>query len=355
VRSEAAELNNKLIHIRSIATEKERLEELLVETKRALDEVLVESQNDLSRAIEIIALGKVPDGPIEDKRKPLALGAAVFVSLGTLALVIASSVLAGVVKFSDDLDDRSREILATVIKEDSTADDFREVARKIRNELDLRWPQPRTQPLILAVLGTGEEVGVTTVTRAMGEHYASAGRRVLLIDADASDNGLSRPYQGDEVQGARAIARGETPLEEAVRKVNDADDALWLLPCPRPAHVAGPQRQSGEMAVDELKCLLDAARAEYDVVIIDLGVLTAGGQSAVGAALADRSVLVSASGDLRRNVTGGQALLNRLANNRYLLAMNRALPIDPVFSTARTEREQVAVGGRERIRKLLQS
>jgi Mrp family chromosome partitioning ATPase/uncharacterized protein involved in exopolysaccharide biosynthesis len=356
VRSEAADLNTKLIRIRGIVTEKERLEVLLAETKRALDEVLVESHNDLSRAIEIVALGRLPDGPIEDKRKPLALGAGVFGSLGTLALVIAGSVLAGRVRFSDDLDDRSSEILAAVVAQETPpGDSLPEAARKIRNELDLRWPQREAQPLVIGVVGTAQGAGTTSIAHALGSHYADAGRRVLLIDADASDNGLSRLCQTAGEPGAAAVVRDNIPLAESVREIGERNRVLALLPSPGKGATRGRQAAPGEMALDEMRKLLDAARTEYDLLILDLGTLSAGRQSAVGTALADRTVLVASCGGLKKDITGAQDLLDRLATSRYLLALNRALTLDPAYSASQPERDPLSVGGRERLKKFLQS
>ena len=63
--------------------------------------------------------------------------------------------------------------------------------------------------------------------------------------------------------------------------------------------MAQSERHTSDIAADEMRELLGSASAEYDVVILDLGHLTAGGQSAVGVALADRTVLVTNSGELR--------------------------------------------------------
>ena len=357
VRAEAAVLNSKLIRIRSVVTEKERLEKLLAETKLALDEVLVESQNDLSRAIEIVALGRVPDSPNEDKRKPLGLGAAVFVSLGTLAVIIGGSVLAGRVRFSDDLEGRSTEVLAAVIAEDEPSDNILgKGASKIRNELDLRWPRRETQSLVLGVVATGEGAGATSIAHALGKHYSGAGRKVLLIDADVSKNGLSRLCGVTGVAGAASVARGDIPLAESVCKLDEGNSAMALLPSsPDDPVPAGTYQASGEMALDEMRELLDAARAEYDMVILDLGLLIAGRQSAVGSALADCTVLVAASGGLRQEITDSQELLDRLASSGYLLVLNRALPLDPMVSGSSAGSDPISNGGLERLKDFLKS
>ena len=89
-----------------------------------------------------------------------------------------------------------------------------------------------------------------------------------------------------------------------------------------------------ELAVDEMRRLLDAARADNDVVLVDLGVLRAGGQSAVGTALSDRIVLVAACGERKQTISASLELLDRLAPERFLLTLNRAPAPDPLLTPA---------------------
>ena len=83
-----------------------------------------------------------------------------------------------------------------------------------------------------------------------------------------------------------------------------------------------------------MRRLLHAARADHDVIVLDLGALAAGGQSAVGAALAERVLLVTACGTRRRFFDAAMALLDRLAPERFLVVLNRALPTDPAVAQA---------------------
>jgi uncharacterized protein involved in exopolysaccharide biosynthesis/Mrp family chromosome partitioning ATPase len=337
-RNEAAELNSKLVRIGAIVAEQARLAELLQETKRALDEVLVENQNDLSRAVEIIARGKVPDGAIEDKRKPAALGAAVFGGLGTFAFVIVGTLLAGRLRFSDDLDPRSRGLLAAVSPEEPGAVQALAAARKLRNEFDLRWPSGSSEPFVIGVLGAEPGAGATRTSSALGAIYAAAGRKVLLVDANPAGNGLSRLHAMERGPGMLAVAQGRATLTEAASPLATDGSALHLLDAPRPLADAGiDDADAPELAVDGMRRLLQAAREEYDVIVLDLGVLAAGRQSAVGAALAQRVLLVTACGTRRQHFDAALALLDRLAPERFLVLLNRAPPTDPALASAEHE------------------
>ena len=329
-RNEAADLNSKLVRIGAIVAEQTRLSELLRETKRALDEVLVENQNDLSRSVEIIARGKVPDGAIEDKRKPAALGAAVFGGLGSFAIVILGTLLGGRLRFSDDLDSRSSGLLAAVSPEECGSARTLAAMRKLRNEFDLRWPPDSAEPFVVGVLGTQPGAGATRMCSALGMTYAAAGRKVLLVDANPAGNGLSRLHAVEQGPGLVAVAQGRTTLAAAVSPLAADGGALHLLAAPH----AGIDGAAPELAVDGMRRLLHAARADHDVIVLDLGALAAGGQSAVGAALAERVLLVTACGTRRRFFDAAMALLDRLAPERFLVVLNRALPTDPAVAHA---------------------
>jgi MinD-like ATPase involved in chromosome partitioning or flagellar assembly len=333
-RNEAADLNSKLVRIGAIVAEQTRLAELLRETKRALDEVLVENQNDLSRAVEIIARGKVPDGAIEDKRKPAALGAAVFGGLGSFAIVILGTLLGGRLRFSDDLDSRSSGLLAAVSPEECGSAQALAAMRKLRNEFDLRWPSGSTEPFVIGVLGTQPGAGATRMSAALGMTYAAAGRKVLLVDADPAGNGLSRLHAVEQGPGLVAVAQGRTTLAAAVSLLAADGGALHLLAAPRSVGGAGIDGAAPELAVDGMRRLLHAARADHDVIVLDLGALAAGAQSAVGAALAERVLLVTACGTRRQFFDAAMALLDRLAPERFLVVLNRALPTDPAVAHA---------------------
>jgi len=339
IRGEASDLNSKLIKIRGIVTEKDRVEELLAETKRALDEVLVESQNDLSRSVEIVAFGKVPDGPIEDKRKPAALGAAVFGGLGTLACFLLFTIVGGRMRFSDDLDARANDLLGAVIA-DTGDHEMNDAARRIRNELDLRWPSKPGRSLVVGCVSTSAGAGATSLVSALGRHYAEAGMSVLLIDANPAAHGTGR----QAIAGQAPPVRDAASLADAVGNFPADKGSLGLVVAR--SHI--PQQQGGpfgpELSFEDMRRLLQTARDKHEVVLVDLGVLQAGGQAAVGSALSDRVIIVAPCGESKQRIGKVLDLLDRVAPARQLLALNRMpegdpqLAFDPAAANSNTAR-----------------
>jgi MinD-like ATPase involved in chromosome partitioning or flagellar assembly len=167
---------------------------------------------------------------------------------------------------------------------------------------------------------------------ALGMTYAAAGRKVLLVDADPAGNGLSRLHRVEQGPGMAAVAQGRTALATAISPLSTDSGALNLLAGRRSPEDTGINGAAPELAVDGMRRLLQAARADHDVIILDLGALVAGKQSAVGAALAERVLLITASGTRRKYFDTAIALLDRLAPERFLIVLNRALPTDPALA-----------------------
>ena len=279
--------------------------------------------------------GKKPDGPIDDKRKPAALGAAVFGGLGTFAFLVVGTLLIGRVRFSDDLDQRATNLLAAVAKDAPSAKvPLGGAARKLRNEFDLRMPSSNHRPLVIGVVSTDTGSGATSMADALARIYAANNRKVLLIDTDLREQGLTRMYQLDQSPGVLEVVSGAIALAKTAQSLPSERGGLQLLPAGDVARVSTSAGYVSELAVDDMHRLLNLARCEHNVVVMDLGVLYAGRQSAVGAALVDRVLIVSASGETKRKLATALHLLDRLAPEKSLLVLNRATRWDPALATS---------------------
>ena len=136
-----------------------------------------------------------------------------------------------------------------------------------------------------------------------------------------------------------AVAQGRTPLTSAVCPLASDSGTLNLLGGPASTGRTGINGTATELAVDGMRRLLHEARTDYDVIILDLGVLSAGRQSAIGAALAERVLVITAACTRRKYFDTAIAMLDRLAPERFLVVMNRALPADPALAKADPAKE----------------
>ena len=85
------------------------------------------------------------------------------------------------------------------------------------------------------------------------------------------------------------------------------------------------------MAKQDLHDLIDGGRQAHDVVIVEFGLLSAGGPASLGASVADQTVLVTAVGDGKRHLSKAADVLDRVAPDRYLAAFCDVGLLDPML------------------------
>jgi uncharacterized protein involved in exopolysaccharide biosynthesis len=326
---EAGDLIEKVVRMRRITAEQARVSELLNETKRALDEVVVESQAGLSRSIEIIVRGKVPDRPIEDKRKPLALGAALFGALGVLATFMLATIFYPRIRYSDDLGPKlGKKILAVIPGQEMAGADLRHASFKIRNEIDIRRTG-QGRPLILGVAGVSASGQPEKLSVALANAFVARNMKVLLIDVDPH-KAVTEDLELTDSEGLSNAVESEVQVKKVINNVNVGhgdvsvisagttdNDVLW--------------NPISNISIRDLRAVIDSATADHEVIICALGTLGAGKHSALGASLSDQFVLLTSIGDRKRNVTDAVTLLDRIAPDSYFLAINQARPLDPLL------------------------
>ncbi len=123
------------------------------------------------------------------------------------------------------------------------------------------------EPLTVVVTGTMRNAGSTTLALAMAERFAAGGSSVVLIDGDVHDPRITTVFNGQADGGVPAIVasggsltdqRGRTAL---TRTMDPAVSVLGL----------GPDRASAALRRDTVPTVLDVARRNGDIVVIDGG------------------------------------------------------------------------------------
>jgi capsular exopolysaccharide synthesis family protein len=122
--------------------------------------------------------------------------------------------------------------------------------------------------LTSAVAGEGK----STCSANLAAEFARGGRDVLLVDLDLRRPAQSRLFGTGGGPGVTDVALGESTLAHAIKRVtlegDDGDDdggGLWVL-------TTGPlpPRPSDFVASGAFKKLLDDAREQFEVVILDM-------------------------------------------------------------------------------------
>lgn len=170
-------------------------------------------------------------------------------------------------------------------------------------------------PVTIAVTSSTRGEGKTLTACNLALTRASHGVRTLLIDADMRTNGVARFFRSPTPNyGLSDLLAGSADLSAVCTKLRvSGRDTLGVIPAGTPTPHSAELLESPNMAA-----LLEDARREFDLVVIDTPPLNAITDAAPVAAMVDGVVLV-----VRGGVTDREALeltLNRLArvNGRVL-------------------------------------
>ena len=124
----------------------------------------------------------------------------------------------------------------------------------------------RGAPLSLAVVSPVTGAGKTIFVANLALALAEGGTRLLVVDADAADDGLTaRLLPGIQIsEGFEQILSGRRPSPESL-KPSPFNDAITVLG----SGPAAPRLVTGAARLRAARALLAQARASFDLVIVD--------------------------------------------------------------------------------------
>ncbi len=241
--------------------------------------------------VRIIDPAKEPEEPIVPKKKlNLLLGLLLGLGLG-VAVAFIIEYMDDTVRTMEDLAELNMPLIATIpyikpeqgnglIAKMTKLDDPEVNAINERLVTHLRPKSPvsesyrtlRTNILftapdnpknIILVTSTGPQEGKSTSVANLAITFAQSGTRTLLIDADLRRPMLHKLFQVDKQPGLTNALVGREKIKELITPV-EAVSNLELLTCgvnpPNPAELLGSER---------MKELLEEARQEYEMILID--------------------------------------------------------------------------------------
>ncbi len=144
-------------------------------------------------------------------------------------------------------------------------------------------------PQVIAVMSPLPGDGKTMLTACLGRSFAMSGRRVLLIDGDFRKPQLARMLCGPAPAGIFEVLEKRVALQAVVKRV----DELGMDVLPVETGVVDFFRYFRD---DTLNSLLDQARADYDIVLIDTSSLAIVDDSLALMRAADLTVCVARCG-----------------------------------------------------------
>lgn len=166
-----------------------------------------------------------------------------------------------------------------------------EAYRRLRTNLQFLGLGEGQRAIVVTASVPGE--GKSTTSINLASTLASAGDRVLLIDADLRRPTVAKNLMLEGSVGLTTILIGEARLEDVVQPLELSSlEVLASGPIPpNPAELLG---------FDAMRQLLAEATARYDIVIIDSPPLLPVTDAAVLAQITNGALVVASSGTVRR-------------------------------------------------------
>jgi non-specific protein-tyrosine kinase len=184
---------------------------------------------------------------------------------------------------------RSRRPIVAAAADTSTAG---EAFRSLRTAVQFLGIERGAE--VIQITSSLSAEGKTTIAANLGMALARAGKRVIVVDSDLRRPRLHELFGMVKDPGLSSVLVDESTLEVAIRRVSD-DPCLAVLPSGQV-----PPNPSDLLVLTGYAELVDALKSVYDHVIIDTPPVLPVTDALIVAALADVTLLVTASRSARQ-------------------------------------------------------
>ena len=314
-RAEARDLNRRRIELDRIGKEITQAQELLEETRRALEVIGLESGRNLPGFAVLMSPPSQPVDPADDSRKMLAAGGFAGGAGLALMIVLALGLTDRRLRFAESL--AMVEHRLPVLQVSAAAEADAHAADLLRNDLQLK---PLKRPRLVGkapVIAVTRVAGADTadLSRALAASFARARMKTLYIDAD-----LGFAPGKNALPGWRERLVGQS----AEPRQAPGSECLWILS-------SGLDREVKDRRVSApmVRGAIDSLVRSFDVVIVSVGNLQDRLASRFVLSAADVGLLVLAPEDPKAAVTAHLERLEGLPANGSVAVLRRALPDDP--------------------------
>ncbi len=182
---------------------------------------------------------------------------------------------------------------------------FEEAVRTLRNSIMLTDFDRRLKCILMTSASPSE--GKSTVAAHLAIAHAEQGHKTLLIDGDMRRPSLHKLFGVENLVGLSKVLEHNTDWHEVLIKPRP-DLELQVMP-------AGPStRRAADLVGQALPRLLDRAREEFDLVILDAPPLLGFPEPLQMAAAVDGVIVVTRAGQTERRAVA--AVLNTLGHLR---------------------------------------
>ena len=301
-------LNTSIIEIKVVDGAPERAAEIANAVAQQLSTTVVDLSpatptGDQAIAVTVVSPAEVPVYPSAPRTRLLtAAGGAAGLAL-SIAIVLLWTVLDTRIRSAKDLEPVSEGtallgaipvVKRKVARIPATHDPLSTRAEAYRRvETNLSFVDATTPARVLVVTSSVPAEGKSTTAINLASTFAESGSRVLLIDGDMRRPSVAPALGLEGAAGLTTALVGRATMANLVQRYGPGPlDVLPLGPIPPNPHQL--------IASDATRDLLGAARAAYDVVIVDAPPLLPVSDAAVLSTMADGVVVVVGARRVRR-------------------------------------------------------
>jgi capsular exopolysaccharide synthesis family protein len=319
----------------------ERTKSMLEQTNSEYDRLV--SMRELNPSqMRVLSNPILASDPSTDRRRLMAgvgfLGGAILPTM----VVLLISVLDGRFRYSDEANADMGGIpllgilpnLPDLLTDPTQAATAAHCVHQIRTILQITGHS--TEARVFAITSGSPGDGKTSLTLALGLSFAASGSRTLLVDGDLIGGGLTARLNVNAEHGVLE-AMAARDIGPFIRTTDVAD--LSFLPVGRA--MGG---YTGTISPAAVRRLVDEARKQFDVILIDTGPILGSIEASPVAVASDGVVLCVSRGQQRQLVDRALAHMHAIGAKLAGVVFNRAQAHDFERSTNRLGLSSVPAG-----------
>jgi capsular exopolysaccharide synthesis family protein len=281
--------------------------------------------------MKVVSSPIAPNEASTDRRRAMAIFG--FLGGGMLPtfVVLLLSLLDGRFRYSDEANSDMGGVallgilpnLPDLLTDPSQAATAAHCVHQIRTILQITGHS--TERRVLAITSASPGDGKTSLTLALGLSFAASGSRTLLVDGDLIGGGLTARLNVNAEHGILE-AMASRDIAPFIRTTDVAD--LSFLPVGRA--MGG---YTGTISPAAVRRLVDEARKQFDVILIDTGPILGSIEASPVAVASDGVVICVSRGQQRQLVDRALAHLHAIGGKLAGVVFNRAQAQDFERST----------------------
>ena len=383
VENELEQLSKKRAEIGVYRDQIESASDIIAEAEAKIDQLKIELDG-AKDIVRINSFGNTPSKPYNrGKAKQMAALGGILGLLGGFGLVMGIGAMDRRLRHAGDArlgmgDTRMLGVLPTLPENFADPEQSERAAHAVHHIRTLLQISNRGTARVFSVTSPAAGSGKSSLTVALGLSFAASESKTLVIDCDLVGAGLTRRVGAVVNRSVESILREDTVLTdeqigEAMRHAREkgvnlkdalvqlgmltkkdlqrlnrrqSDSALGVLDACQgrpfsecvantgidnfsvlPIGAAKPQ-DAGQLSPRSLRSLINRAREEYDVVLIDTGPCLGSLEASMAAAESDATVLIVSRGDSKTMAVKARDHLVSVGANVVGVVFNHALEND---------------------------